>query len=145
MAFFFVSSTSKPGTCVRLAKALVMGSAALYAVMLPLLSDDKKLKRYISSIQRQFQFELTFSYSPTSPLSERDRSAISNMVNAGRFLVARVANKVKIVEEKVSIVKKKVRKVDVEGDEGEEAKKRSNKMKMRSFTFGTVYHSLSVR
>lgn len=100
-----------------------MASAALDAVILPLLSDDNKLKRHISSIRRQFQFDLTFSYSLTSPLSECDGSAISNMVNPGRFPVARGANKVRSIDEKVSIGKKKARKVDVEGEEGEEAKK----------------------
>ena len=45
------------------------------------------------------------------------------MVNPGRFLVVRGANKVRLTDEKVSIGKKKARKVDVEGEEGEEAKK----------------------
>ena len=45
------------------------------------------------------------------------------MVNLGRFLVARGANRVRLIDEKVSIGKKKARKVDIEGEEGEEVKK----------------------
>ena len=45
------------------------------------------------------------------------------MVNLGRFLVTRGVNRVKLIDEKVSISKKKARKADVEGEEGEKVKK----------------------
>ena len=48
---------------------------------------------------------------------------ILNIVNPGRFLVARGVNRVRLIDEKVSINKKKARKADIEGEESEKVKK----------------------
>ena len=48
---------------------------------------------------------------------------ILNIVNLGRFLVARGVNRVRLIDEKVSIGKKKARKANIERKEGKEAKK----------------------
>ena len=48
---------------------------------------------------------------------------ILNIVNPGRFLVARGVNRVRLIDKKISIGKKKARKADIEGEEGKEVKK----------------------
>ena len=44
-------------------------------------------------------------------------------MNLGYFLVTKGVNKVRLIDKKVSISKKKVRKVDIEGEEGKKVKK----------------------